>query len=184
MISYQGFPKPGTYWVNPGVKFTSEATVWDTIFAEAGSTIQMVNGAGLCYMKPGSALYSNDSWVLYADGANVIGNFKFSLKCPTLDFDYSSAPPNVAFPAAVKEDLNLATITLSPNPTHGLLQVQGLPTGHTSISVFNVLGESVIARKDVGVSACSMDLSKLAPGFYYMRFASSGSVLTKKIIKE
>ena len=90
-----------TYWANPG--FTLHPAQGDTIFAEPGSTISAANQC-VIYMKPGSVLNSGSGGnaVIFGDGVSIPARSKyytdFTLHCPTLDFDYTNAPPNAAHP--------------------------------------------------------------------------------------
>ncbi|HYM20258.1 MAG TPA: T9SS type A sorting domain-containing protein [Candidatus Kapabacteria bacterium] len=173
-----------TYWVNPG--FTLYSTEPDTIFAEPGSTISGSVFSTL-YMKSGSVFTAGHGTnnIIYGDGASVsISSDDFTLNCPTLDFDYTNAPPNVAHPLSVKNDLNSVSITLFPNPTGGILSVQGLPSDNITVSVFNILGETVMVQKNPPAPDFTLDLSKLVPGTYYIRFSSANSVTTKMVVRE
>jgi hypothetical protein len=174
-----------TYWINPGA--TLYLSEQDTVFAESGSTI---NGSvsSTLYMKGGSVFTAGhgDNNVIYGDGASInTSSSDFTLNCPTLDFDYSNAPPNPAHPSSsVKSDLTAVPITLSPNPTSGILTVQGLPSDRITVSVFNTLGETVMTQRNPIAPDFTLDLSKLDPGTYYIRFSLPNSVVTKKIIKK
>ena len=139
-------------------------------------------------MKHGSVLAptNGDNCVILGDGANVsAGSTDFTLNCPALDFDYTNAPPNAAFPLSVaKNELSSVSLTLSPNPTSGMLHVQGLPSNNITVSVFNVLGEAALVQKRPTGSDFALDLSSLVPGTYYVRFASANSVVTKMVVRE
>ncbi len=180
-----------TYWVNAGgtlLVFGGQVG-YDTIFAEPGSRISGgVSGVGQCilYMKQGSVLTS--SWggngVIYGDGATIYSSSTdFTLTCPTLDFDYTNAPPNRAHPLSVKSDLNSVSISLSPNPTRGMLRIQGLPSVETTVSVYNILGKLEILQNP-RTPEVTLDLSKLLPGTYYVRCSSANSVVTKMVVRE
>jgi Secretion system C-terminal sorting domain len=158
-------------WVNPSVDF---GISWGgfTIFAEPGSFIENFNcddsASNLVYLKPG-AFYT----ALPRDIVVHVENF-----------DYTNAPPNPAHPSSsVKNDLTSLPLTLSPNPTGGMLSVQGLPSDNLTVSVFNTLGETVMEQKNPSAPDFTLDLSKLVPGVYYIRFSSANSVVTKAIIK-
>ena len=183
-----------TYWVNPGVVLNLYTTYGHdssiTIFAEPGSTISGNLAYCRLFMKHGSAFTSTlgSNSVIFGDGANIKaasnGTSDFTLQCPTLDFDYSNAPPNAAQPSSsVKNDLSSVPMTLFPNPTGGMLSVQGLPSDNITVSVFNIIGETVMLQKNPPSPDFTLDLSKLVPGTYYIRFSSANSVVTKKIIK-
>jgi hypothetical protein len=177
-------------WVNPGVTFNVNGTN-DTIFCESNSTIYDRGGGNVIYLKPG-AYYSDlghgsGSTIIHANGVSIElqkPSYNQEISCPTLDFDYTNAPPNVAHPVeSVKNDLSSVSITFSPNPTKGMLSVKGLPPDIITISVFNTLGEMVLMQKNQSARDFSLDLSKLVAGTYYIRFSSANSVVTKKLIK-
>jgi hypothetical protein len=156
------------------------------VFAEPGSTISSATYCNL-YMKRGSVFNSGGSRnsVIFGDGASInASSNNFTLNCSALDFDYSTAPPNPAHAtASVKDILNSVSLTLSPNPTNGILSVQGLPSDNITVSVFNIIGETVLVQNHPTVPDFTLDLSKLASGMYYVRFSSANSVVTKKIIR-
>ena len=183
-----------TYWVNSGVKlnlmnlygkYDNDSIL--TIFAEPGSTISGSVFNSVSYLKHGAVVTSRgNSSVIFGEGAIVnASSSDFTLSCPTLDFDYTNAPPNAAFPLTVaKNDLNAVSITLSPNPTSGMLHIQGLPSENVTVSVFNALGETAMVRRNRSAGEFTLDLSKLVPGTYYIRFASPTSVVTKMVVRE
>jgi hypothetical protein len=76
----------------------------------------------------------------------------------------------------------LPPIAVSPNPTNGIVAVQGVPVS-AQVQVMNVLGVAVKEIARTTESNFNLDLSKLAAGTYYIRFSSASSVVTKKIIK-
>ena len=109
----------------------------------------------------------------------------FIFNCSTFDFDYANAPANPAHPlSSVMDDLNSVSLTLSPNPTKGIVSIKGIPSNDLSVSVINLLGETVMQQKNINNPDFSLDLSKLASGAYYIRLSSANSVVTKKVIKE
>ena len=75
-------------------------------------------------------------------------------------------------------------LSLYPNPTTGIVSIQGAPSNDLNISVLNLLGETVMEQKNLqSLPDLTLDLSKLVPGTYYIRFSSANSMVTKKIIK-
>ena len=179
-----------TYWVNSGVVFNLSGGGYDTIFtifAEPGSTISGAPPYSVLYMKHGSVLTSSSilkSMVL-GDGASINdSSLNFTLHCPTLDFDYTNAPPNPAHQLAGVVNASLPSITISPNPTRGIISIQGAPSNDLNISVLNILGETMMQLKNPHTSDFTLDLSKLIPGTYYIRFSSANSVVTKMVVRE
>jgi N-acetylneuraminic acid mutarotase len=83
----------------------------------------------------------------------------------------------------VKTNLE-SKLEMFPNPTNGLISISGLEHDEYNISVRNILGESVLDLKNPPAPDFTLDLSKLLPGTYYIRFASANSVVTKKVVRE
>jgi hypothetical protein len=175
-------------WVNPGVRLTGGE--FDTIFAEAGSTIG--DGPGnTVFLHPGAMYNGRTAYVvIYAEGASVDPHFAGgpTLKCDSVHFDYSIAPPNLAMGINVETgavDINAvpARIEISPNPTNGLVTLTGIPAD-AHVTAMNVLGEIVAEIKVLDDGSATLQLSHEAAGTYYLRIASNSRVVTKKIVKE
>ncbi len=155
------------FWVNPGFDF--DVFGGTTVFAEPGCTIVSACDRNLIYLKPGARCYA-------MPGDSVVN---------VTNFDYTNAPPNPAHSTSgVKSDLKSVPFTVTPNPTDGMLSVQGLPLDNITVSAFNSLGETVLEQKIPPAPNFTLDLSKLAPGTYYIRFSSANSVMTKNVVRE
>ncbi|MDP4237806.1 MAG: T9SS type A sorting domain-containing protein, partial [Bacteroidota bacterium] len=176
------------FWVNPGVKLYVIGS-YDTVFQEPGSTVIARGNESVFYLKTGSSI-SNEgiySTFILADGSSITGFDQYmdgKVTCSTLDFDYTDAPPNAAHPLGVVQARTLASLTLTPNPTAGSLTVQNLPLGVSEVTVLNILGESIQEYKNVRSTELTLDLSKFAPGTYYIRFETPNSVITKMVVKQ
>jgi len=75
-------------------------------------------------------------------------------------------------------------IKVYPNPTTGIITVSEAPYNLLNVAVFNALGETVLELRNPHSPEFTLDLSKLIPGTYYIRFSSENSVVTKKVIRE
>lgn len=181
-----------TYWLNPGVSLTLGGNVSDTIFAEAGSSVSGQNGGqtdDIVYLKKGAS--SDPDFygvVVYQPGSNVTNTNSQSIRtveCADLTFDYSVAPTNsiMHINEAVTPARPLPAITLSPNPTNGIVTVKGVPLS-AQVQVMNVLGVTVKEMARTTESNFNLDLSTLVPGTYYIRFSSANSVVTKKVVRQ
>lgn len=183
------FSSRQTYWVNPGVTLdlhTGNGS--DTVFAEPGSVI-LGGSTSLIYLKAGASYVISgiESTVVADKGSSVSGlsanDFYFG--CDNLTFDYTTAPPNAAHPLGVKNELAALLITIVPNPTTGIITIEGAPLNNNlNVSVMNILGETVIELRNNHSSNFTIDLSKLSRGSYYVRLASANTVITKKVVKE
>ncbi len=179
-----------TYWINPGctLSVASGQVSYDTIFAEPGSTVSGGPAWSVLYMKPGSIMSSTfgGNSVIFGDGASVnTRSDDFTLNCPTLDFDYTDAPPNKAFPnSGVDQSAPAVAIWIIPNPANSSISITGIPQNTMSISVLSVLGTVEMNIAKPNASALQLDLGMLPSGVYYIRFAMPGAVVTKRIVKE
>ena len=78
-------------------------------------------------------------------------------------------------------DLN---ISLSPNPTTGIIAVHNALANILHVTVSSILGESVLELPHPNAADFTLDLSKFPPGTYFARFTIPGSDITRKIVKE
>ncbi len=75
-------------------------------------------------------------------------------------------------------------LSLSPNPTTGIITVHNAPANILHVTVSSILGESVIKLANPNAPDFTLDLSKLPPGTYVARFSLPDEVITRKIMKE
>jgi N-acetylneuraminic acid mutarotase len=73
-------------------------------------------------------------------------------------------------------------ITIYPNPTTSIITTNGVTENIMNLSISNTLGEKVMDLKNPHNQDFTLDLSKLVPGTYYIRFSSANAVATKKIL--
>ena len=75
--------------------------------------------------------------------------------------------------------IQLDGITVSPNPSSGLVQINGIDVAE--VTVYNILGQIVKTER----STNEIDLEGLPQGIYTLRIADErGFVVTKKVIKK
>ena len=75
------------------------------------------------------------------------------------------------------------SINAYPNPTNGIVQLEGLPISEkVMISIYNLSGEIVLQFESSG-SNVIVDLSSESPGIYFIKIAGE-TQHTAKIIKE
>jgi hypothetical protein len=182
------YPNGAVLWVNPGVQHTFHGD-HDTIFAEPGSSIEDEGTLNVVYLKPGATYHGggNGTLIIYANGASVspdVLQVNVEIPCPTLNFDYTNAPPNKIVIDGISQPSSSPSVEVFPNPTQSYITVSGLSLGASNITVYDILGNSVLEAKNSGSTSLQLDLTKLAPGTYYVRVASPNSVITKKVIRE
>ncbi len=192
--SFLGDTVSRTFWINPGVTVTGMGggTTPDTLFVEAGATV--IDPTGLVYLKPNASAVCDYAYgLIIYDSASVTGDAAnlanwTLLDCTDLSFDYTNAPPNSIMHINENESVAIANtaleqIALSPNPTNGIVAVEGVPVS-AQVQVMNVLGVAVQQMARTMESDLTIDLSTLAAGTYYVRIASGNGITTKKVVKE
>ncbi len=85
---------------------------------------------------------------------------------------------------AVKDIQHSNVVTLSPNPSTGIVTVSApdLKAKSTSIVVTNALGAEVQRYNAVQAFPFNLDLSQLASDLYFVRIANGNSLVTQKIM--
>ena len=83
-----------------------------------------------------------------------------------------------------KSNSMLRQIELFPNPTGGIVTVRNAPANIMHVTVTNIIGESLIELADPNAMEFMLDLSKLPPGSYFVRFSMAEGITTRKILKE
>ncbi len=77
--------------------------------------------------------------------------------------------------------LSEETISLFPNPTSGVLNINTIDAT-TSVEVYNVIGEKVYSSKNLNKGLNSLDLSNLSNGSYFVKMNSNNNITTKKVV--
>ena len=75
-------------------------------------------------------------------------------------------------------------VSVFPNPTNGIVNIQNRSDHSMQFTLFNVLGEEILSET-IGVGTNSIDLSSLASNIYYYRLSSEKQLLsTGKLVKQ
>ncbi len=109
----------------------------------------------------------------------VIGGLKKSTLGTIYSNDvqyFTPAGSGVSIPSAT------SAISLSPNPTEGIVTVANVPSGDWSVTIENPLGEKMLNTEHLTGSEFPLDLSSLSSGAYYARFQSQDLIITRLII--
>ena len=120
------------------------------------------------------------------------GNCVLEMTLPSLTYTYRSFRQpwyaDTLALAAPKHDVALSP--LSPNPTRGStsLVVNVLRESGVSVKLFDLHGRMVQdvaeeARRPAGLYRASLDLSRAAPGVYFLKVAAGRQVETRKVVR-
>ncbi len=81
------------------------------------------------------------------------------------------------YDAVTESNANCPDVNIYPNPTNGLLNIDG--TGPMHISVSNLLGQNLLEKTSDGNS--TLDLSNLESGMYLIRIQTESGVIVQKV---
>jgi hypothetical protein len=96
-----------------------------------------------------------------------------------VDHDGKSEMSNIV---SVTKERKL-NVQVYPNPTHGKVTVQLANEAKAAITVYNLVGQVVIANEVMSTMG-ELDLSGLARGTYIVEIKSEGSIARQKIVKQ
>jgi photosystem II stability/assembly factor-like uncharacterized protein len=111
-------------------------------------------------------------------GTNLfVGTYEIGAwRRPLSEFDESSR--------VAQKAVDPSALTLSPNPTNGIVTVHSETSRTLLVVVTNVLGENVLKLSKPAASDLSVDLSMLPSGTYFIKLCGGGSTTTRMIVRE
>ncbi|HMC96426.1 MAG TPA: T9SS type A sorting domain-containing protein, partial [Flavobacteriales bacterium] len=77
-----------------------------------------------------------------------------------------------------------ASFSAAPNPTHGLLQVQGVTDAHAGFELMAADGRQVNIRPVRNGTTVTFDLGSCPPGLYLLRRWSDTGSTVERIVRE
>jgi hypothetical protein len=78
---------------------------------------------------------------------------------------------------------NQGKISLYPNPTESILNIDIVGNTFDSIHIYSVTGSLIKTISDVGTNT-QVDVSEFSSGMYFVRLSSNGFVITKRFVKK
>jgi hypothetical protein len=78
-------------------------------------------------------------------------------------------------------DIKSTSVSVSPNPTNGTLNIRLPKSGQ--LRILNSIGEVIISENYTGTSFVNVDMSTQANGIYFVQFTNGKEVSTTKFVK-
>ena len=103
-------------------------------------------------------------------------------------FDYNDPIITNEFTSIVHDDLTVNAIEINhdvkvyPNPTSGILNIEGINSG--TLSVSNVIGERVLFQEASAEDFGNINLENLPTGLYMLTISSGNKISTIKVVKK
>ena len=81
-------------------------------------------------------------------------------------------------------EVSLSTISVSPNPTEGVLHIASPSVALNSITVSDMQGRMIRQSKDVFSNRYTLDISGMSSAVYFINIITDKGNVTKRIIKK
>jgi len=82
----------------------------------------------------------------------------------------------------VKDNETRSTRLVYPNPTNGILTIENPSTGSFGFEVINIIGKTVLSKKDITGITTKLNLSGFTNGIYIINVTSEGKSTKHKVI--
>lgn len=167
----------GDFWICDGLLANDNNTA-TTIYLEDNASLNCYGCSATIYAKAGTTvnIYSNGTATVYHDaGATVfdVGGMATLNSCPSVTFDYSSAPGGGCVAGVGINEQSLGTFSISPNPSNGqfTIDLSELTQKAAQINIFSIDGREVYSADNLG-NTVNLDLSGLEAGYYSVVISS------------
>ena len=154
-----------------GTDFNNNAFFTDTIILDAGS--YSFNGNNRFRFR-NDASGNNDQ--IFVDQVIISGD----------NVAARQSNPSVIDTQENVEEFTASTagkISLFPNPAESVLNISIIDGSFEGVEIYSTTGQLVNTITEVS-NRMSLDISDLASGMYFVRFASNGFVVTKRFVKK
>jgi hypothetical protein len=143
----------------------------DSIYVKDGATLIMNGGIHVILHEPLAIL-------------NISGGIPTYYPCSLITFDYSNAPSGGCFITSAKENTDIISISLFPNPVANELRIQNAELRIEEIEIYNVLGEKCLTPSLSKGEGASINVSSLSAGIYFVRVKTNEGIRESKFVKE
>jgi hypothetical protein len=99
------------------------------------------------------------------------------------DIIYFAITTDLVLEVGVQEEVQLAQIQVFPNPTAGMIQINGLEAKTLPIAVYDQMGHLIVRSiEKVSNGSASLNLSGLANGNYLIKIGQGQEAVVKEIV--
>jgi len=163
--SSSGVASIPTHTINQGITLIT----FDVLGTPSSGFISILDNTSTLAQAAGNSF---DSFISIDEtGGNSPSNL-FSTLTGTSSFNFSTL--------SIQKDVQI-NLSISPNPTKGIIYFDGNPSQLKSIDIYTITGKHVMVIKK-GVE--KINISHLEPSIYFIKLNSENASKTFKIIKE
>jgi hypothetical protein len=147
---------------------------WGNLIYEASGC---VTESPVCIWNPSTSL--NDGTYYYTiEFSNQCGQSGSNHNFVQLFNDFNKAPNNNG-----NEEIDATEVSVYPNPSKGLFNVDLGSITMADISVLDITGKIIISKKGISNREI-LDLTSSAKGIYFLQIETSNRLITKKLVIE
>jgi hypothetical protein len=174
-------------------RLCGNAVLYDTMgcsnrryYVESGCTLYLKNTFFYYVWLSGTAQLFNLGGVgdvnVYKDAtAGLQGNFTpTQVTCSPVSFPTSTSCPAPTI-TAIRSNEAYVAISYFPNPANDQLTITNPSSIPLSVTLSDVTGR-IVRRTELIEKEKTLDLAELKEGYYFIRFTSGSSILTKKVV--
>ncbi|GAB5401166.1 MAG: hypothetical protein Aureis2KO_27510 [Aureisphaera sp.] len=115
-----------------------------------------------------TVILSDGDYYFESEAGNLEGRFTLSFEEPIV---------------LSTNDAALQKISVTPNPTHGLLNIQS-PMGIQDVKVYDLQGRIVLEAAGNGLENLEVNLENMSSAVYLVKIHTENGTVTKRVIKE
>jgi len=153
---------------------------WTSVWSKSGASLATVSDTTILFVPNSNEWKSATIDLSDYDDAEYI-QIRF---VGTNDFGNNLYVDNVAVtslqPATIGDSRNNAKISVFPNPSNGLIELQGNLSQFHTIQVIDIAGKLILESK----VQSKLDITALENGIYFLELIGGVEVFKTKIIKE
>jgi len=200
-ICFAGCSAPKFYF-----RFNSNIKLKDTTVVKPLDFLTIRTTGGTCYELSWTKIYRNDSLIHSCEERSCTyttpclpGNYFVSARNRNFYYDFgrfvlvlnlpivlvdslNRSLGDTAKSLTIEENQNLNTeLALFPNPAHDLLSISYNGKLASELRIIDMAGKIVLMHK-MNSESLQIDLSRFAPGFYFVEILNQNAVLRKRLV--
>ena len=150
-----------------------------------GSDKKFVMSSGPYILQPGEVDHFEYAYIVAFDSTTNNPLVKLDADVQNLHSIYNSTLNQCLATSIKKQDINTASMSISPNPTNGALTISlNKTTPHVTIEVIDAIGKVLLSENHKEFNKTTINVSDLSSGIYFVKIISGENTVTKKFIKE
>ncbi len=175
----------GDSWVCENLLATDNGSA-STIYLEENASLNCFGCTATIYAKNGTTvnIYSNGTPTVYhvaSASVNDVSGMATTTSCPSVTYDYSSAPAGGCVAGVGINDYEANLFQLYPNPSNGAITIQMSREINQGVQISILSIDGTLIRTISGQNTrIDVDLNNLSAGYYIVKLESEDGTLVSR----